>query len=150
MKRSFKTDPPGVPSLERRLEKARQSMQEHHAPGEHLQVALLGSLGGPSLSQLGLELLAALTGGTAGGRLDTQPVLIGLTEQELVIVELHVLNRRTKLKRWPRSQVRLVEFKQGPLTDELIMDVGQAKPLGIQVSRLDRPGTQQLLDNLSS
>jgi len=121
--------------------KASKSLEKQLIPGEHLMVAVAGQMGPSVVSTIFMGWAAAS---------DLHQLHIGITEHDLVRVEFDKWGKPTELRRSPLSQVKLVEFKEGLLTDEVVIDLGETKPIRVRVSRLMRQGTQELVAILSS
>lgn len=131
--------PPGASRADRVLHKAREAIAQQLQQGERVEAAITCQVMPSFRSRMLLGAAAFAT---------MRVLHIGIAAGNLVILELDMMGRPAELRRHPRSAVRVLKSKQGLLTDQLVLDLGEARPVRLQVGRLFRSGTRQLLDAL--
>jgi hypothetical protein len=135
---------PGASFGDRKLHGAKQTLMQLLQPGEHLKVALHGATGMQSTTSTLLNL-----GKAASGVFPDVPsirqVYLGITEHDLVLVRTDAFGKPSELQRIPLEQVALVGSTEGTLSDEVVIDIGEEKPLRVGVGRPMRGGTRELV-----
>jgi hypothetical protein len=139
--------PAGASTEEKALHNTRKTLMGLLLPGEHLRVGVYGSTGlqAHSLVDLGLALLsgdAPLTGESV------RQVHLGIVKDELAFVKADAFGKPAHLERIPLKQVSLVKYREHMLSDELVLDIGEEKPLTVAVGRPMRKGTRELVSIL--
>ena len=135
--------PSGASLREKRVSEARRAVTQLLSPGEELQVAIHGST---DTTPIGLALLDLATGSSPAPQ-QVRQLYVGITDDALVIVNVDAFGQPSEIQRVPLAQAKLVEYKQGMLSDQLAIDIGGANLLRLGVARLMRRESQ-LLANL--
>jgi hypothetical protein len=130
--------PAGASSKEKALHKARLAMMELLPPGKYVRIALEGQTSSISPSSLLVE-----------GSMDIRVVYFGVAGQDLVIIKTDKLSNPQELIQVPFEKIRSFKSAESLLYDIVDFDLGESKPLRIQVARRFRPEKQQLLAILS-
>ncbi len=120
---------------------SQEGVIEQRLPGEFVRVELLGQVDAPQWWEV------LLIGATAA--VTTRNVYLGATGRDLVIVDTNIWGKPTDLRRIPLSQVKLVKCTEGLLTDDIVIDLGETKPLKVRVMAGKRQSTMQLASILS-
>jgi hypothetical protein len=136
--------PPDASAVDKSVHHMRQVVTELLEPGENLKTVLQVTTKSPSILP---ALMAAFVGGTTSGTLEW--VYLGLTEKDLVIVEMDALNKPSSLKRIPVGQVKLERYTEGPITDEIVLVSGSDGKLRGRVGRPLHQETRKLITALS-
>ncbi len=140
---------PAASPAEKRLYEAKLDMLPLLLPGEYLKIALPGVIGAPSFIGSVFIILVALGGGSAAGAPTVESVYLGLTENDFLLASTDMLRKPNQLRRIPLSRVMLIEYGEGLTSDEIILNIGDAKPIKVKVGHGYREGTKQLLDLLA-
>jgi hypothetical protein len=143
---------PNLPRAQAAIEdiqssKARQTMQPLLEPGEDLQVVLYGSKRLP-VSKILSEVLYALLTRVYLDRADSK-IYLGLTERVLILIQFDQFGKPDTLQRFPLNRVRLISSSQGWLSDKVLIQFGEARPLQITIDASMRERTHQLVAILS-
>jgi len=140
--------PPGASLEELRHQKIRDTVMGLLAPDEHLNVAVNGSTGVRAFSLF--DIIFALLGGTALSGEKVRQLYLGITDNELVLIETDAFGKPSRLQRIAFNEVSILKFKEHMLSDELTIDIGEGKPLQLAVGRPLRQATRQLVAMLPS
>jgi hypothetical protein len=81
--------------------------------------------------------------------MEMREVHLGITEHDFVLVETDLLGKPSGLRRTPLNQVKLLESREGLLSDEVVIEIGETKPIRVRVPRRARQETRQLVGILS-
>jgi len=95
-----------------------------------------------------LDLAGAASGVPPGPR-EIRQVYLGITPHDLVLVKTDAFGAPSELKRVPLDHVSLVKANEGLLSDDVVIDIGEAKPLHVGIGRAFREATHQLIGVLS-
>jgi len=131
--------PAGASRSEKLIHRAREALSQQLFPGEHLKVGITCQAMPTLASQFLMGAAAFAT---------MRQFHIGATECDLVLVELDLMGRPSEVRRQPLAAVKVVESKDGLLVDTLVLDVGEPKTLRLQIPRLVREATHELLRTL--
>jgi hypothetical protein len=136
---------------ERRLHKARQELSQLLLPGESLKIALHAVVDGPSnLSILFNVVLTLITQTATVTSREGYSIYLGITDSDLLITDIDRLGNPEEPRRIPLDRAKLIKFTEGLLSDQIVIDIDQPKPLHVSTSRIMRSGTQQLVAMLTA
>lgn len=111
-------------------------------PDENLKIVLSGQTGTvPLLQALIFSLLWSPPAVTL--------VYLGITEKHLIFINTDQLGKPSELQRLPFNQVVLANSREGVLSDRINIQVGDTKPLSIDVPRSSREATRQFIRYLT-
>ena len=135
--------PPLNSSLhERSIFKIRDTVSQQLNLGEHLTHAIMAQCMPTLGSHLFLGVFAFL---------QMRTYHIGLLENSSLIMIEHDFNGKpADAKRIPFQNVKATQFKKGLLMDKLILDLGEKKPINLQVSFRLRESTQAIFSALQN
>jgi hypothetical protein len=140
---------PGASRGEKQLYNARQEVMQLLVPGEYVSVVVQGVIGAPSGISSLLNIIATLAGGVPVGDFkEGQPVYLAISGHDFIHTKTNIMGKPKDLQRVPLSQARLVKFSEGMLTDTVVIDFGEFKPMRVRVGRQMRQGTEQLARSL--
>jgi hypothetical protein len=134
--------PPGASFADKRAHEARMAVAPLLEPSETLRVVIHGST---DTTPIGLALMDLVTGASSD-QPESRQLYLGITEHDLVLVEIDAFGKPSHLQRIPLAKVKLGEFRQGILSDVLALDVDASQSLRIGVARMMRQRTRQLAD----
>jgi hypothetical protein len=159
---SIAPPPPGASAAQKGLHKATVKVLKLLPEGEQLKLALDGVTGtfpttadhidlvNSILNLVGLILRWPGAGLGPPSRIsDIRTVYVGLTPHNLVLVKTDALGGPSELKRIPLSQVSLVKAAEGRLADDVILEIGEVKPLHVRIRKAYRGATRGLTRSLS-
>jgi hypothetical protein len=140
---------PGSSCQEKRLHKVKEEVMQLLQPGEYVSVAVHGVVGAPSGIASLINIILTLAGGVPVGDFkEGQPVYIGISGQDFIHTKTDILGKPINLQRVPLSQVRLVSYTEGMVSDKVVIDIGEFKPMRMRVGRQMRQGTHELRRSL--
>ena len=145
---SIAPPPPGASRAQKAQHNATVTVLKLLPPGEQLQLALQGTTGMASAGETLLDLAGAASGVPPGPR-EIRQVYLGITPQNLVLVKTDAFGAPSELKRVPLGHVSLLKANEGPLSDDVVIDIGEAKALHVGIGRAFREATHQLIGVLS-
>jgi hypothetical protein len=145
---SITLPPPGASSAQKASHKAKVTVLKLLPPGDQLKLALQATTGMASTGEALLDLAGAASGVPPTHR-EIRQVYLGITPHDLVLVKTDAFGAPSELKRIPLARVSLVKAAEGLLSDELVVDLGEAKPLHVGIGKAFREATRELIGLLS-
>jgi len=139
---------PGASSAQKALHKTKVTVLKLLPPGEQLELALQGTTGMASTGEALLDLAGAASGVPTTLRRMRQ-VYLGITRHDFVLVNTDAFGAPSELKRISLARVSLVKAAEGLLSDELVVDLGEGKPLQVAIGKAFREVTRELIGLLS-
>jgi len=140
--------PPGASFEEKSQQKIRDTVMGLLAPDERLNVALYGTTGVRTFTLV--DLILALLGGTPLSGEKVRQCYLGITDNELILIETDAFGKPFNIQRIAFNKVLILKFREHMLSDELAIDIGEEKPLQLAVGRPLRQSTRQLVSMFSS
>jgi len=117
----------------------KQSVLRTVLPDEHFIVELRGRVGPSEWWRLLLPVL----------ELGVSEIDVGLNKDELVLADPPTIHEPAKVRRFPLNRVRLLSHTEGLMDDQILLELGEAKPLQIRFEPVHREQTRQFKSLLS-
>lgn len=159
---SISPPPPGASSSQKALHNAKVTVLKLLWEGEQLKLALDGVTGdfpttadyidfaNSILNFAGLIFKWPGAGsGLSSSYKDIRTVYVGITPHNFVLVKTDLLGGPSELKRIPLSRVSLVKAAEGRFADDIIIEIGEDKPLHVRIRKAYRETTRDLTKSLS-
>lgn len=131
--------PDNLSANEKIAYKMREIVRHQLNIGEHL----VGAIMAQTMPSMGSHLLI----GAAAG-FTMRMYYVGLTENTLIMIEQDFLGKPADLKRIPLTNIKSSKFDKGWLTDSLVLDFGEKKPMELRVTFRLREQTQLIFAGL--